>query len=66
MVVRFLTDKVGGDYIKLVAQTATGVLGLKVATIYNNSTTPFVAFQPLFFKKGEAEFQYGMIVNFET
>ena len=56
----------GDDYIKLIAQAATGVLGLKVATIYNNSTNPFVAFQPLVFKKGEAEFQYGMIVNFET
>ena len=66
MIVRYLTDKVGGDYSKLVAQAATGVLGLKVATIYNNSTTPFVAFQPLVFKKGEAEFQYGIIVNFET
>jgi hypothetical protein len=57
---------VGGDYIKLVAQTAAGVLGLKVATIYNNSTTPFVAFQPLMLKKGETEYQYGLIVNFET
>jgi hypothetical protein len=25
-------------------------LGLKVATVYNNSTTPFVAFQPLMLK----------------
>ena len=56
----------GGDYIKLVAQTAAGVLGLKVATIYNNSTTPFVAFQPLMLKKGETEYQYGLIVNFES
>ena len=56
----------GGDYIKLVAQAATGVLGLKVATVYNYNTTPFVAFQPLAFKKGEDEFQYGLIVNFET
>ena len=66
MIVRSLNDKVGDDYTKLIAQAATGVLGLKVATIYNNSTTLFVAFQPLVFKKGEAEFQYGMIVNFET
>lgn len=53
LIVRSLNDRVGGDYIKLVAQAATGVLGLKVATVYNNSTTPFVAFQPLILKKGE-------------
>jgi hypothetical protein len=59
-----MNEKYNGNYLIEYAEKATGAQGLKVATIYNKKDYTLLKTDPLIFKKGNNDVQFGFIISF--